>query len=499
MAPNKKKKKAAANPARGFATTSVVSKSKAQSDTEPTEIAKNENVKKTQAEEDGSVTRSQEAQPGKQIDLGKLSPEDLEHHLEESELQNLLEQHAERCKQDAKRQVSRLHTEKRLLRSQADHLIVQSWLPNELMQLIESMLQSQFQNIVSASTPNKAEQSRTSPGDTLLLRLWTLEQALTGLGFQRGKARDAIFHVLQRRFGQASEPVAARDTLWGLEECLDWLACFCEAEELPDYTVDTIRSLEKLSNKHEDEDDSEVENPTQAPRNSELPAIFPKNPKASSELGNEVEIQDQTPLSSSGSEEDDPKVMGDRYLTLLTKLYSFRPDLADIVTDSRASNLKKRSGKHDPAFERLGPYATRLVHKVSQIQDDILFDRDEAQSRWIEMRNELARDAAERRRLQLGRESACKPISKAESQSSPMVSEGASPKKDGSDLTSEDTSDTLEDLFSSLPELSIDANAGALGLQTVTRDSDHVFIRDFGNKHVGLKPRRVLEDACKAR
>ncbi len=89
MAPSRKKKKAATNPARGFATTSSVSKSKIQEDEGLVEIPTAEISK---VDEGGHSSHDHEAQHEEPADLRDLSPEELEIKLEESELQLFLEQ-----------------------------------------------------------------------------------------------------------------------------------------------------------------------------------------------------------------------------------------------------------------------------------------------------------------------------------------------------------------------------------------------------------------------
>ena len=133
---NKKKKKAPANPARGFATTSIQSKSR--TDQTPVDSADVSGVAtpstkpETPTAPGESDTKGSEV-PSKERELHELSPGELESQLETAELQQVVEKHAAKVRKETSRQVSRLQTEKRLLRGNADFLSLRGWLPDELM------------------------------------------------------------------------------------------------------------------------------------------------------------------------------------------------------------------------------------------------------------------------------------------------------------------------------------------------------------------------------
>src|SRR5271155_3096538 len=136
MAPSKKKKKAAANPARGFATVSLPSKGSAarqENDILETQGVQNEGSRQGGSENasnlqgDGIEQGSNSTQNG---EIQNMSPEELDQHLQDSELQSILDEHGSRCKADAARQVARLEAERRTLRSQATKAITNSWLPD---------------------------------------------------------------------------------------------------------------------------------------------------------------------------------------------------------------------------------------------------------------------------------------------------------------------------------------------------------------------------------
>lgn len=234
MAPNMKKKKPASNPARGFATTSIASK--------PKEVHV--------TEESGTAVPNQDEKPGRDDpvlststaveltskELHELSPEELEVQLEESDLQLLVEKHREKSKKDASRQIARLQTERRVLRTQAEPLSTHRWLPPELMlQITDQLLTQMPLGALYVESDNKVK-PQSIPEDDLSVRLWTLRQVLMKLGFLEARIQKAISQLLQNdQLAKHATLAQAKDFIWGLEECLDWLGLVCEPGEMPDY------------------------------------------------------------------------------------------------------------------------------------------------------------------------------------------------------------------------------------------------------------------------
>lgn len=144
---NKKKKKAPANPARGFATVSVPSKPKAPEPTTAPAPATAEESKLAAPEADQQTTAEGSQAPETKAQENQLlqqySPEDLEKHLEDAELQLLVEKYAAKCKNDAARHVTKLETERRIMRQQAASLNVFEWLPTELLDRILGLVETE--------------------------------------------------------------------------------------------------------------------------------------------------------------------------------------------------------------------------------------------------------------------------------------------------------------------------------------------------------------------
>jgi ATP-dependent RNA helicase DHX29 len=230
MAGGKKKKKPASNPARGFATTSIASKPKPEAD-EPEELGPTPELPAIAngTQEDAAQTVGPAG--GASDELSKsLSPEEFEKQLELSELQMLVEKHAQKSKRDALRQKTRLETDRRVLRGQAENLNTRKWLPSELMEEILDLVKAEerFAGPAADSTLPLKPFSE----EELTIRLWTLQQSLVNAGFLESKVVSALEYVLK-----ISDKIGAnnKDAIWGVEEALDWLARNCSRDELPDY------------------------------------------------------------------------------------------------------------------------------------------------------------------------------------------------------------------------------------------------------------------------
>ena len=176
--------------------------------------------------------------PESDLELHQLNPEELERQLEESDLQQLIEKHGGKSRKEASHQATKLITEKRLLRSQAEELIIRSWLPEDLMNLVHSYVDTHFRETKSiVNSPEAVSAAKCISEDEMVIRLWTVEQTLIQMKFSAEQARSAIGNLVAREFSGVPIAVAGKDSMWGLNECLDWLALTCEAAALPDYEV----------------------------------------------------------------------------------------------------------------------------------------------------------------------------------------------------------------------------------------------------------------------
>ena len=226
---NKKKKKPASNPARGFATTSIASKPKLEANESEPAPTSQPSLTPQNTQED--VTQA--VMPGGRVigaALENLSPEEFERQLDNSELQVLVEKHAQKSKRDALRQKTRLETDRRVLRGQAEPLNTRKWLPAELMEEILDLIKAEER--LTGQGTDSAVQFKPPSEEELTIRLWTLQQSLIGAGFPDSKVNSSLEHVLK-----ISEKVGAssKEAIWGMDEALDWLARNCLRDELPDY------------------------------------------------------------------------------------------------------------------------------------------------------------------------------------------------------------------------------------------------------------------------
>ena len=186
--------------------------------------------------------------------------------------------------------------------------------------------------------------------------------------------------------------------------------------------------------------------------------------------------------------DDDPETLTAKYLTLKRQLHDLRPELAQ--THRRGSAQSSKRMNMNAQGDILNPRIVRLQRRLKEIEADILFDRETAQLQWTEASIALVKEASERKRLQLGDDTSS--ISAI-----PTKDRDAIPNQDLSDIATDpdDTVglDMLSDLFSG-----VDVATSETGPQHSNPEEKSISVRDFGNPN-GLKPRRVLEEACKAR
>ena len=142
-------------------------------------------------------------------------------------------------------------------------------------------------------------------------------------------------------------------------------------------------------------------------------------------------------------------------------------------------------------------FPTMLVPEVSKgcqrrlqkIQRDVLFDQREADARWAEKKIELAKNAAERRKLQLSNNP------RSETTEANAVSNDDDSDENGvAGMEDSDDGDLLGEMFNAFPGTPDQSTA-----ESTTQQPDQgVTIRHFGSL-TGITPRRILEEACRAR
>ncbi|KAF3760980.1 P-loop containing nucleoside triphosphate hydrolase protein [Cryphonectria parasitica EP155] len=502
MAGNKKKKsKPAANPARGYATTSVVSKARVEPvDTAPTPSNKTSEATKSNGQPPPNPNDSDKAASTAEKTKKELTPEEFEAQLEESELQLLVEKYAQKSKRDAQRQKQRLDTERRLLRSQAESLNAKKWLPTELMDHILDLIQAEGRFAASNTNSEGATGGKMLSEEDLTIKMWTLQQALQGTGFPEEKVQGALQFVLDISTNISG---SNKDSIWGLDEALDWLARECPAGDLPDY--------DKRGRQGQTPADTPLPSGATTPLLMEPETLQKakskkKNGNVTGRSSGTATPRRQIVTYDSDIEPDD---LIPAYLDTKTKLFSIQRPQQDAPRKSRKSGqqLQPSSMAGDSADDSETP---RLLAKIDRIEKDPLFDAGLAQMQWEPRRIALERDFAENKRLKAEAESSPKP---AEEASTKEMEEAASDNEDEEDdeiareakrmaaeilAENEDEEDqALADLFAALPTNEVGADGKT---STVMNNSDgtKTTIRDFG-KLTGVTPMRVLEEACRSR
>ncbi|KAJ5707251.1 hypothetical protein N7488_007052 [Penicillium malachiteum] len=462
---NKKKKKPASNPARGFATVSVPSKPKAESVDTPLSTA-TESRATPQNEPQPTTKEDAHADTGApkpDPSLHHYSPDELEKHLEEAELQILVDKYAAKSKSDAVRQATKLDTERRLFRQQSVSLGLIDWLPSDVQDRILELADSEEHDYLTSSARNGSTKQEVSE-EELLGRLWTLQETLLKLGFTEDRVQEALKHVLT--YFKEAPISASRDVAWNLDETLEWLARHTDKKDLPSYTQ-TASRLQK-----ETEVTSWMIEPSKSSTfNKPQNGTKQEKPKADWKAAKVA-----PPVSYDSDSSINPDTMVPEWLDLQTKLYSLQPDLFDRPGKGKKGRAAAPSQSEDPE-------AVKLQRKIAKIERDVLFERQEAEYIWKDKLEELRKDAAFLRR----------PVERKKD-----VQE-AEPEPEDPNLTvpSLEEMDEAEGLLGGMFQDEPDSAGSILGLPPPD-GGVKITLRDFG-KSTGLSPRRVLEETCKSR
>ena len=207
---------------------------------------------------------------------------------------------------------------------------------------------------------------------------------------------------------------------------------------------------------------------------------------------NEAPFRDITkspiPLPDDVIESDDdlePHELLDRFIQLKSRLHQLRPDLTEPAKAIRRKGQKVING---PSSKGIDSAAALLMRRIRALESDMLFDRDDANEKWADLRVQLVRNEAQEKKSNQKNHEASSPIdetTRSDIDVQPPIKE-------------EDQGMDLSDFFSSLPEESTHATSDISSMAMTSSDGVAVVVRDFG-KWAGLNPRRVFEEACKAR
>jgi ATP-dependent RNA helicase DHX29 len=472
MAP-KKRRKAASNPARGFATVSLPSKAKvddalSESERAPASVG---GVAQSDSESRGTADVSQSLlEPSSFQDM---TADQLEVHLEDAELEIIVEKSSERAKSEAARQVARLETERRTLRAQAIPLETDDWLTESLVEEILNLYQSSA--VEHEGARRLPQHGQEMQQDDLLVKLWTLQQVLRLLHIPHEEG------VLKHVVSLTSDcNLISKDYIWGLEEALDWLAVHASAEELPSYQsgIRSSRGHQSgCSTPSSSCEGSRATLPTWKGGNgSKKPVVEPTN--TTMPVNTPVSFND---TESSTDDDNDPERLVSRYIDMKLQLLKLEPEFRCDESPTSGSNPEKE----------LNPsQVSRLRRKIETIERDILFDHSKANAQLNEMlvqiRAGVSKGRAERR--------AIKPLvqDNLEDTFSQDIAEHQE-----TDLDPVEGGDAGDDLLGDMFSPAETCPAGN-DRNTQNGEDGSMLLVDFG-KWAGMSPRRLLEDACKTR
>jgi ATP-dependent RNA helicase DHX29 len=474
MAGGKKKKKPAANPARGFATTSVPSKPKTVQPDEdevspPTPTPGDDNGPSTPKQLDRLPDVSTS-------DLQNMMPDDFEAYLEDAELQIMLDANTARCKSEATRQASRLQGEVRQLRSQSSQLTIHNWLDDTATDKILS------RPLEPSSSPSHFEPLK-SGDQKLVLDLWILQRVLSALALPQ--IDQALRHVtglaLTRRLTSDGAYV------WGLVEALDWLASDIALKALPSYQSSPVTS-DATSNQSQ-QTPHPATNGTRTQSSGNSLSHQPPTPGtaiASSQVltlttddiseqsrGSTPSTEAPTPSNlqtseeeSSDDEQNDPMHLVERHVQIRTKIWH---------REHKAFHLRK-SKEHEAKTEKQRA-------KLKKIERDMLFDKDESDRIWQPIL--LGLEAKENLRLRQERQIRQKSRPAENPSNAKAVAESSAPAN--GEVDEDEDADVFGGMFAADPDPN-DHQPQPL--------ATNIRIVDFGTS-IGTKPRQLLEQTCR--
>ena len=227
MAQGKKKKKVAANPQRGFATTSIPSKK-----AEPTpadDSAEPEADERPVSVPNGSGNHEENAAGNNH----EFSGPGVDSDPTEARLQSLVSIHGSRISKDARNQAEMRQREKRLLRLQGFPIDHRQWFSDRV---ISSILSEAFPAYPSPLL--FPDYQKVLDSDEALLKIWSLRQFLVRLHLPGADA--ALTHAVKASADTLTKD--QRDEAWGATAAFEWLAANGHLEEEP--MVETRKDID---------------------------------------------------------------------------------------------------------------------------------------------------------------------------------------------------------------------------------------------------------------
>jgi ATP-dependent RNA helicase DHX29 len=463
-----RKKKSVANPARGFATTSVASKPKPERSTEPDVKTPKKEVQAPAVAVSTSVAPTEASAPAK---AAAPTPEELEAQLERDELQLLAEKHAAKVRRDSRRQVTRFQTDQRVLRPQSEPLTVSEWLPGDIIDKIIALahIESNDSNRRQGQHPLLKVLSE----EEAMSKLWALELTLRDMGF----SVDHIEAVLQYICANAAD-IDTSAGIWGFQEALEWLALNLNEEH--------AFSFEETKTRHPLSGSAPTSRPPSPGLQSETATNGPKSESPSPAVATAA----MHPGSDSGSGEPEisdlesdiePDEIVPTYLKIKARLFDIDPD----AVDASVGKPRKKPKGPGPTKKVESPAVRKLRSQLQQLQSDALFNQDEADALWPARRNQIAQAKAADKRVQSASDD------KTDPSPPPRDDDTSSKIQEAGTSNDDDEVGMLGDMFAAAPD-------EVLVLPTAEAAADNIIVKDFG-KQTGVSPKRILEEAIRAR
>jgi ATP-dependent RNA helicase DHX29 len=209
-------------------------------------------------------------------------------------------------------------------------------------------------------------------------------------------------------------------------------------------------------------------------------------------LGTPAESDNSDAMVSDLESDMEPDQLVPIYLKIKGRIFEHNPDLLQ-AKPPKAKGSKRRGLQPVPP-PRESAAARKLLSQLKKIESDALFDRDEAEALWPAKRTELAREFAAKPKSQpLAADCIQEDTQNEDAKSGDMLEMNA---KDDDSSAEEDLSDgsLLGDMFGAIPD---DPPASRKNARASADDHD-ITLRDFGKQN-GLTPRRILEEAVRAR
>jgi ATP-dependent RNA helicase DHX29 len=184
----------------------------------------------------------------------------------------------------------------------------------------------------------------------------------------------------------------------------------------------------------------------------------------------------------------EPEDLLSTYLAIKERLYRHCPDLVEKPAPSKKKWKKPPTA---PASGTLTPKVRKLTTKLQNIESDILFDQREADHTWLSRKAFIMRDLATPKVDVLPLES----MTEIKSARSKVEQQAELEVPSSPDATNDDSD--MEDLLGGMFSATVEDKPPIASSSTDDGESP-VWLRDFG-KTPGMSPRRILEDACRAR